>query len=68
MNIASYFYNRSLLNRGGKVDVVANIKNVPAHLVKAVVADYERGLTNEITRMSGSRKPASETGTMIGSL
>ena len=49
MNIASYFYNRSLLNRGGKVDVVANIKNVPAHLVKAVVADYERGLTNEIT-------------------
>jgi alpha-L-fucosidase len=49
MNIASYFYNRSLLNRGSKVDVVANIKNVPAHLVKAVVADYERGLTNEIT-------------------
>ena len=49
MSIAAYFYNRSLLNRGGKVDVVANIKNVPAHLVKAVVADFERGLTSEIT-------------------
>jgi alpha-L-fucosidase len=49
MNIAAYFYNRSLLNRGGKLDVVANIKNVPAHLLKAVVADFERGLTNEIT-------------------
>jgi alpha-L-fucosidase len=31
------------------LDVVANIKNVPAHLLKAVVADFERGLTNEIT-------------------
>jgi alpha-L-fucosidase len=48
MNIAAYFYNRSFLNRGGKVDVVANIKNVPAHLVKGVVHDCERGLTNEI--------------------
>jgi alpha-L-fucosidase len=48
MNIAAYFYNRSLLIRGGKVDVVANIKNVPAHLVKAVVADFERGLNDEI--------------------
>ena len=49
MNIAAYFYNRSLLHRGGKLDVVANIKNVPAHLVKAVVADFERGLNDEIT-------------------
>jgi alpha-L-fucosidase len=49
MNIAAYFYNRSLLNRGGKMDVVANIKNVPAHLVKAVVADFERGLIDEIS-------------------
>jgi len=48
MNIAAYFYNRSLLKRGGKLDVVANIKNVPAHLVKAVVADFERGLNGEI--------------------
>jgi alpha-L-fucosidase len=49
MNIAAYFYNRSLLNRGGKLDVVANIKNVPTHLLKGVVADFERGLTSEIT-------------------
>ena len=48
MNIAAYFYNRSLLARGGKMDVVTNIKNVPAPLVKAVVADFERGLNNEI--------------------
>ncbi len=48
MNIAAYFYNHSLLNRGGKMDVVANIKNVPAHLVKGIVHDCERGLTNEI--------------------
>jgi alpha-L-fucosidase len=48
MNIASYFYNCSLLHRGGKMDVVANIKNVPAHLLKAIVHDCERGLTNEI--------------------
>jgi len=48
MNIAAYFYNRSLFNRRGKMDVVANIKNVPAHLVKGVVHDCERGLTNEI--------------------
>lgn len=49
MSIAAYLYNRSLLNRGGKLDVVANIKNVPAHLLKAVVADFERGLNDEIT-------------------
>ena len=30
------------------MDVVTNIKNVPAPLVKAVVADFERGLNNEI--------------------
>jgi alpha-L-fucosidase len=48
MNIAAYYYNRSLSRRGGKVDVVANIKNVPAKLVKGVVADFERGLNNEI--------------------
>jgi alpha-L-fucosidase len=48
MNIAAYYYNRSIRTRGGKLDVVANIKNVPAHLVKGVVHDCERGLTNEI--------------------
>ena len=30
------------------MDVVANIKNVPANLVKGVVHDCERGLTNQI--------------------
>ncbi len=48
MNIAAYLYNRSLLTRSGKLDVVTNIKNVPAHWVKAVVADFERGLNAEI--------------------
>jgi len=48
MNIAAYYYNRSLRDRGGKMDVVANIKNVPAHLLKGIVHDCERGLTNEI--------------------
>ncbi len=49
MNIAAYLYNHSLLKRGGKMDVVANIKNVPARLVKAVVADFERGLIDQIS-------------------
>jgi alpha-L-fucosidase len=48
MNIAAYFYNHCLLKRGGKMDVVANIKNVPDRLAKAVVGDYERGLTSGI--------------------
>lgn len=48
LNIAAYFYNRSLSHRGSKVDVAINIKNVPSHLVKAVVVDCERGITNEI--------------------
>ncbi len=48
MNIAAYYYNRSLQNRNGKMDVVANIKNVPDRLVKGVVADFERGLNNQI--------------------
>jgi alpha-L-fucosidase len=48
MDIAAYLYNRSLRTRGGKLDVVANIKNAPAHLLKAIVHDCERGLTNEL--------------------
>ena len=48
MNIAAYYYNNSLLKRGGKEDVVTTIKNVPDRLAKAVVADYERGLTSGI--------------------
>ena len=48
MSIAAYYYNNSLLKHGGKVDVVANVKNVPDRLAKSVVADYERGLTSGI--------------------
>ena len=48
MNIAAFYYNRSLSRRGSKMEVVANVKNVPLDLVKGVVADFERGLNNEI--------------------
>jgi alpha-L-fucosidase len=49
MNIGSYFYNHNLKTHGGKMEAIINIKQVPDHLAKAVVADYERGLTSEIT-------------------
>ena len=48
MNIGSYFYNHNLKTHGGKMEGVINIKNVPDHLAKSVVADYERGITNQI--------------------
>lgn len=48
MNIASYFYNHNLQTHGGKMEAILNIKNVPDHLAKSVVADYERGITNRI--------------------
>jgi alpha-L-fucosidase len=48
MNIGSYFYNNSLRRNGGRMEAVMNVKQVPAHLAKSVVADYERGLTNQI--------------------
>jgi alpha-L-fucosidase len=63
MNIASYFYNHNLKTRGGRMEAVANIKNVPDRLAKAVVADYERGLTSGSCHMPGSRKPVSGNGT-----
>lgn len=47
MNIGAYFYNHNLKTRG-KMEAVLNIKNVPDKLAKAVVADYERGLTSGI--------------------
>jgi alpha-L-fucosidase len=47
MNVGAYFYNHSLKTRG-KVETVLNVKNVPDKLAKAVVADYERGLTSGI--------------------
>jgi alpha-L-fucosidase len=48
MNIGAYFYNNNLRTHGGKMEAVLNIKDVPDRLAKAVVADYERGLTSKI--------------------
>lgn len=48
MNIGAYFYNHNLLTHDGKMEAVLNVKNVPEHLLKTVVADYERGLTSGI--------------------
>jgi alpha-L-fucosidase len=50
MNIGAYFYNNSVKRNGGKMEAVLNVKDVPDRLVKAVVADYERGLTAEIMK------------------
>jgi alpha-L-fucosidase len=50
MNIGAYFYNHNLKTRGGKMEAVLNIKNVPENLAKSVVADYERGLTSGIMK------------------
>ena len=50
MNIGSYFYNHNLKTRGGKLEAVINIKEVPDRLAKAVIADYERGLTSSIMK------------------
>ncbi len=48
MNIGAYFYNHNLQTHGGKMEAVANVKQVPDRLAKAVIADYERGLTNQV--------------------
>jgi hypothetical protein len=40
----------SLKKNGGKMEAVLNVKDVPDRLVKAVVADYERGLTADIMK------------------
>lgn len=48
MNIGSYFYNHNLKTHGGKMEAVLNVKQVPDRLAKALVADYERGLTSGI--------------------
>ncbi len=47
MNIGSYYYNHNLKTRG-KMEAILNIKQVPDRLAKAVIADYERGLTSDI--------------------
>lgn len=48
MNIAAYYYNRNIQTHGGKVEGILNVKGVPDNLAKAVVADYERGITSKI--------------------
>ena len=50
MNIGAYFYNHNLNTHGGKMEAVLNVKDVPDRLAKAVVADYERGLTSGIMK------------------
>ena len=48
MNIGAYFYNHNLKTHGGKMEAALNGKQVPDRLAKALVADYERGLTSQI--------------------
>jgi len=48
MSIAAYYYNRSAVRNGGRVDAVLNVKQVPTAKAKAVVADIERGLSSAI--------------------
>jgi alpha-L-fucosidase len=48
MNIGAYFYNHNLKTHNGNMEGVINIKQVPDNHAKAVVADYERGVTNRI--------------------
>jgi alpha-L-fucosidase len=48
MCVGAYYYNRSRSRHGGKVDAVMNVKMVPDHLQKSVVADIERGLSGDI--------------------
>jgi alpha-L-fucosidase len=48
INIGAYFYNHNLKTHGGKMEAVLNGKNIPDNVAKALVADYERGLTSGI--------------------
>jgi alpha-L-fucosidase len=48
MNVSAYFYNHNLKTRGGRMEAILTVKEVPDHLQKAVVADYERGVTDKI--------------------
>jgi alpha-L-fucosidase len=49
MNIGAYFYNHSIQTHGGMQGIL-NVKDVPDKYAKAVVADYERGLTSQIMK------------------
>lgn len=48
MNIAAYYYNRSLELHSGQMQGVITIKMVPPRLYKAAVADIEGGIAGEI--------------------
>ncbi len=48
MNLAAYFYNHNLKTHNGNLDAALTIKQVPNNHAKAVVADYERGVTAQI--------------------
>ncbi len=48
MNLGAYFYNHYLKTHNNKLDAVLNIKQVPDKHAKAVIADYERGVTDQI--------------------
>lgn len=48
MSIAAYYYNRSMARHGGRVDGIINVKEVKPPMLKAVVADVERGLSSDI--------------------
>jgi alpha-L-fucosidase len=50
MNIGAYFYNQNLKTHGGRMEAVLNGKDVPDRLAKALVADYERGITSGIMK------------------
>lgn len=50
MNIGAYYYNHNMKTHGGKMEGAINIKFVPDRLAKAVVADYERGITSRIMK------------------
>jgi alpha-L-fucosidase len=50
MNASSYFYNHSLKSHDGKMEGIITTKQVPDRLLKALVADYERGVTSEIAK------------------
>ena len=48
MNIGAYFYNHYLKTHNSALEAVLNVKQVPDNLAKALVADYERGVTDHI--------------------
>jgi alpha-L-fucosidase len=50
MNVGAYFYNHCLRTTGGRMEAVLNGKDVPDRLAKALVADYERGITSGIVK------------------